>query len=60
MICGLNVGEAVIVGEVTRAPVMVKIRKRETEEGGADIDVVEKLKEAVREAEEEEKSRDEV
>ncbi len=39
---GLNVGEAVIVGEVTRAPVMVKIRQRETEEGGADINVVEK------------------
>jgi len=57
---GLNVGEAVIVGEVTRAPVMVKIRQRETEEGGADIDVVEKLREAVKEAEEEEASRDEV
>ncbi|RLI77657.1 ATP-binding protein [Archaeoglobales archaeon] len=57
---GLNVGEAVIVGEVTRAPVMVKIRQRETEEGGADIDVVEKLREAVKEAEEEEKSKDEV
>ncbi len=57
---GLNVGEAVIVGEVTRAPVMVKIRQRETEEGGADIDVVEKLKEALKEAEEEEVSGDEV
>jgi len=57
---GLNVGEAVIVGEVTRAPVMVKIRQRETEEGGADIDVVEKLREAVKEAEEEEVLRDEV
>lgn len=55
---GLNVGEAVIVGEVTRAPVMVKIRQRETEEGGADIDVVEKLREAVKEAEEEEESRE--
>jgi len=56
---GLNVGEAVIVGEVSRAPVMVKIRQRETEEGGADIDVVEKLREAVKEAEEEEKCREE-
>ncbi|AIG98450.1 putative ATPase [Archaeoglobus fulgidus DSM 8774] len=56
---GLNVGEAVIVGEVTRAPVMVKIRQRETEEGGADIDVVEKLREAVKEAEEEEEGREE-
>ncbi len=57
---GLNVGEAIIVGEVTKAPIMVKIRKRETEEGGADIDVVEMLKEALKEAEEEERSRDEV
>jgi DNA helicase HerA-like ATPase len=43
---GLNIGEAVIVGEMTRAPVMVKIRKRRTQEGGADIDVISKLKEA--------------
>lgn len=57
---GLNVGEAIIVGEVTKAPVMIKVRQRETEEGGADIDVVEKLKEALREAEEEEKSKDKV
>lgn len=57
---GLNVGEAIIVGEVTKAPVMVKIRQRETEEGGADVDVVEKLKEALKEAEEEERSKDEV
>jgi len=57
---GLNVGEAVIVGEVTRAPVMVKIRQRETEEGGADIDVVERLREALKKAEEEERSRDEI
>jgi len=56
---GLNIGEAVIVGEITRAPVMVKIRPRETEEGGADIDVVKKLKEAEKEAEEEEKTKDE-
>lgn len=56
---GLNVGEAVIVGEVTRAPVMVKIRQRETEEGGADIDVVEKLREAVKETDEEEECREE-
>ncbi len=37
---GLNVGEAVIVGEMTKMPVMVKIRERKTKEGGADIDVV--------------------
>jgi len=46
---GLNPGEAVIVGEVTRAPVMVRIRRRMTMEGGADIDVVGKLKEELRE-----------
>ena len=44
---GLNVGEAVIVGEMTRAPVMVKVKKRRTREGGADIDIVGKLKEAL-------------
>jgi DNA helicase HerA-like ATPase len=43
---GLNPGECVVVGEVTRAPVMVKVRPRVTREGGADIDVVRKLKEA--------------
>jgi len=52
---GLNVGEAVIVGEVVKAPVMVRIRPRETMEGGADIDVISKLAEASREAEEGEK-----
>lgn len=53
---GLNVGEAIIVGEVTKAPVMVKIRIRETVEGGADIDIISKLREAVREVENEEAS----
>jgi len=48
---GLNVGEAIIVGEITRAPVMVKIRQRETMEGGADIDLVKKLRDATDEAE---------
>jgi DNA helicase HerA-like ATPase len=47
---GLNVGEAVIVGEMTRAPVMVKVKKRRTKEGGADVDIISKLKEAVAEA----------
>ena len=37
---GLNPGEAVIVGDITKAPVMVKIRQRRTKEGGSDIDVV--------------------
>ena len=53
---GLNVGEAVVVGEVTKAPVMVKVRTRETVEGGADIDVIGKLKEAVKEVEDREAS----
>ncbi len=43
---GLNPGEAVVVGEVTKAPVMLRVRSRRTREGGADIDVVEKLRQA--------------
>ncbi len=43
---GLNVGEAVVVGDITRTPVMVKVRPRLTKEGGADIDVVARLKKA--------------
>jgi DNA helicase HerA-like ATPase len=43
---GLNVGEAVIVGELTRVPVIVKVRHRRTREGGADIDLVEELRKA--------------
>jgi DNA helicase HerA-like ATPase len=54
---GLNVGEAVVVGEVTKAPVMVKIRRRETKEGGADIDVVGSLRRAVEMVKEEENKR---
>ena len=45
---GLNIGEAVIVGEVTPAPVMIKVRPRKTREGGSDIPVSELLKEARR------------
>jgi DNA helicase HerA-like ATPase len=44
---GLDKGEAVIVGEMTRAPIMAKIKKRTTREGGSDIDVVSKMKDAV-------------
>jgi DNA helicase HerA-like ATPase len=43
---GLNVGEAVVVGELTRVPVIVKVRRRLTREGGADIDLVEELRKA--------------
>jgi DNA helicase HerA-like ATPase len=37
---GLNKGEAIVVGELTRVPTMVRITGRTTEEGGSDIDVV--------------------
>ena len=57
---GLNVGEAIIVGEITRIPVMVRIRARETEEGGADIDIVEKLREASSEADSERSRQEEL
>ncbi|MEM2098507.1 MAG: ATP-binding protein [Candidatus Bathyarchaeia archaeon] len=50
---GLNTGEAVIVGEMTRAPVMVKIKKRRTKEGGSDIDIVAKMKAAIEKARQE-------
>ena len=50
---GLNTGEAVIVGEMTRAPVMARIRKRRTREGGSDIDIVGKMKTATEKAKEE-------
>ena len=43
---GLNVGEAVIVGEISKAPVMIRIRERKTREGGADVDIIERLKKA--------------
>lgn len=50
---GLNTGEAVVVGEMTRAPVMLSVRKRRTKEGGSDIDIVTKLKNAKEKAEKE-------
>jgi hypothetical protein len=50
---GLNTGEAVIVGEMTRAPIMARIKKRTTKEGGSDIDIMSKMKEAVEKASEE-------
>jgi DNA helicase HerA-like ATPase len=50
---GLNTGEAVIVGEMTRAPIMARIRKRVTREGGSDIDIMGKMKDAVKKAKEE-------
>ena len=50
---GLNTGEAVIVGEMTRAPVMARIKKRRTREGGSDVDIIGKMKDALKRAEEE-------
>jgi DNA helicase HerA-like ATPase len=50
---GLNTGEAVVVGEMTRAPVMIKVRKRRTKEGGSDIDIVGKMKLAIEKAKDE-------
>jgi DNA helicase HerA-like ATPase len=43
---GLNVGEAVILGPLVRVPVMVRVGKRESKEGGNDIDVVGALERA--------------
>ena len=43
---GLNIGEAIVVGPVTKLPVMIRIRQRKTKEGGSDIDVVKKLKDS--------------
>jgi DNA helicase HerA-like ATPase len=47
---GLNVGEAVVLGPLTRVPVMVRVGRRESQEGGSDIDVVERLAAARAEA----------
>ncbi|BAB59372.1 hypothetical protein [Thermoplasma volcanium GSS1] len=47
----LDVGEAIIVGEIVKMPVIAKIRQRETEEGGLDVDIVEMLQKARMEAE---------
>ncbi len=48
---GLNVGEAVILGNLVRVPVMVRIRQRESDEGGSDLDLVRALELARSEAE---------
>ncbi len=44
---GLNTGEAVVLGELTRVPVMIKVGRRESAEGGADVDIVQELKRAI-------------
>lgn len=45
---GLNRGEAIIVGELTKVPTMVKVSGRVSEEGGSDIDVVGALRRALK------------
>ncbi|MDW7977192.1 MAG: hypothetical protein RMH74_00135, partial [Candidatus Caldarchaeum sp.] len=52
----LGRGEAVIVGEVVSIPAVVKVRKRRSAEGGADIDVESLLDESLKESEEMEKA----
>ncbi|MCX7720382.1 MAG: ATP-binding protein [Dictyoglomus thermophilum] len=44
---GLNIGEAIILGRLTKIPVMVKIGERETAEGGFDIDLEEEFQKAL-------------
>lgn len=43
---GLNVGEAVILGPLVRVPVMVRVGRRLSQEGGSDINVVAALERA--------------
>lgn len=40
---GLNKGEAIVLGQLTRIPVMVRITGRESAEGGSDVDIVDEL-----------------
>ena len=42
----LNVGEAILVGQFVRLPVSVRIRERESREGGGDVDILSLLSEA--------------
>ncbi len=43
---GLNKGEAIVLGQLTRIPVMVRITGRTSAEGGSDVDIVDALKRA--------------
>ncbi len=45
---GLNKGEAIVLGQLTRIPVMVHITGRESAEGGSDVDIVDALQRAKR------------
>ena len=44
----LNTGEAVLVGEFVRFPVIIKVRRRETREGGGDIDILPLMRESIK------------
>jgi len=48
---GLNKGEAVVVGELTKVPTMIKICGRKSKEGGSDIDLDNALERALEEYE---------
>jgi len=43
---GLNRGEAIVVGDLTKVPAMVSVSGRVSEEGGSDIDVSQALRKA--------------
>lgn len=43
---GLNKGEAIVLGQLTRVPVMIRISGRTSAEGGSDIDLVAELRAA--------------
>lgn len=48
---GLNQGEVVVLGRLTRIPAMVRVSGRRGAEGGADINLIERFDSARREAE---------
>ncbi len=50
----LNVGEAIVTGELVRAPVIMRFSGRRSDEGGRDIDVERTLEEALEELRREE------
>jgi hypothetical protein len=54
---GLNRGEAIVVGELTKVPTMVKVSGRISAEGGSDIDVAEALRKALKDYELERQTR---
>ncbi len=43
---GLNKGEAIVLGQLTRVPVMLAVAGRASAEGGSDVDLVDELRRA--------------